>query len=61
MRMQNKDRTRENDEDLAELFPNAINEAINGNGKVVRAIDRGLIDKVMRKHRTNIGGQLCQN
>lgn len=43
--MQSKDRTQENYEKLAALFPNAITETIDENGEVVRAIDKDVLQQ----------------
>lgn len=45
LRMQSKDRTQENYEKLAALFPNAITETIDENGEVVRAIDKDVLQQ----------------
>lgn len=45
LKMQSKDRTQENYEKLAALFPNAITETIDENGEVVRAIDKDVLQQ----------------
>lgn len=45
MKMQSKDRTQENFERLAALFPNAVTETIDENGVVVRAIDKDVLQQ----------------
>ena len=45
MKMESKDRTQENFEKLAALFPNAVTETIDENGVVVRAIDKDVLQQ----------------
>ena len=45
MKMESKDRTQENFEKLAALFPNAVTETIDENGAVVRAIDKDVLQQ----------------
>ena len=45
MKMESKDRTQENFERLAALFPNAVTETIDENGVVVRAIDKDVLQQ----------------
>jgi len=43
LKMHTPDKTEENFRKLARLFPNAVTETIDENGKVVRAIDKGVL------------------
>lgn len=43
LRMQTVNKADENFKKLAEMFPNAVTEAIDENGKVVRAIDKDML------------------
>lgn len=43
LRMQTANKADENFRKLAEMFPNAVTEAINENGEVVRAIDKDVL------------------
>lgn len=43
MRMQTVNKADENYKKLAEMFPNAVTEAIDENGEVVRAIDKDVL------------------
>ena len=43
MKMQTANKADENFKKLAEMFPNAVTEAIDENGEVVRAIDKDVL------------------
>jgi len=43
LKMKTTDKAEENFRKLSELFPNAVTETKDGNGKVVRAIDKDIL------------------
>ncbi len=50
LRMHTPDLADENFAKLAELFPNAVTEAVDENGRVVRAIDKDVLQQEINAH-----------